>query len=161
MSSYQIQRHEGISVNVGVIQGGVSPSIVASDAEARINIRFDDVDQQDIIRSQLERIVSHSIVKGSLCAIEGNIIFPPMARTPGVVDLYRRVVMRAAEDLGIDVPETSSGGGSDAAFAVMAGAPCVCAMGPVGGMNHSPEEYALVKGLLERTKLLALCIDYV
>jgi glutamate carboxypeptidase len=50
------------------------------------------------------------------------------------------------------------GGGADSAYTVIAGVPTVCSMGVKGGRNHSPEEYAIVETLFERSKLLAACV---
>ena len=53
------------------------------------------------------------------------------------------------------------GASSDACWTTIAGAPTICSMGPRGGLNHTEREYAVVEGLIERAKLLALCIDAV
>lgn len=114
--------YPGVLVNVGVIGGGSAPSVLAAEATAELSMRFDDQKLGEKAIRALEKLVDGSFKSGVTCSLRGGMMFPPMERTPSVKELYQRVVRRAAEDLGISVPETASGGGSDAAFAVAAGA---------------------------------------
>jgi glutamate carboxypeptidase len=51
-----------------------------------------------------------------------------------------------------------TGGCADSGFAAATGAPTICAVGPVGGKAHSPEEYLEIETLVPRAKALALAV---
>ena len=51
-----------------------------------------------------------------------------------------------------------SGGCADSGFTASVGCPTICAVGPVGGKAHSPEEYMEVDSLVPRAQSLFLAI---
>jgi glutamate carboxypeptidase len=51
-----------------------------------------------------------------------------------------------------------AGGCADSGFAASVGAPTICAVGPIGGRAHSPEEYLDVDSIVPRAQALALAI---
>jgi len=53
----------------------------------------------------------------------------------------------------IGVEHTATGGGSDSSFTANMGIPTLDGLGPVGGKQHSQEEYLEIDSLLERTHL--------
>ena len=63
-----------------------------------------------------------------------------------------------AAALGQTVEPMFAGGCSDAGFAASAGAPTICAVGPVGGRAHSPDEYLEIDSIVPRAQALALAI---
>ena len=59
------------------------------------------------------------------------------------------------------VAETTAlftGGCADSGFASAAGTPTICAVGPVGGRAHSPDEYMEIDTIVPRTQALALAV---
>ena len=73
-------------------------------------------------------------------------------RNTTLLTLYRRAVAT----MGLpDVPVDRRGGAADSAFASAAGAPTLCAVGPLGDGAHSPEEFLLFDSLLLRTQMVA------
>jgi len=60
-----------------------------------------------------------------------------------------------AHDLGFSLKGAATGGGSDVSFACHAGTPGLDGLGPVGGLDHSPDEYILVSSIAPRAALLA------
>ncbi|MGC9159279.1 MAG: M20/M25/M40 family metallo-hydrolase, partial [Terracidiphilus sp.] len=87
-------------------------------------------------------------------AVRGGIRRPPMVRTPGTVRLYREARARASE-LGFQLEEAASGGGSDGNFTSALGIPTLDGMGAVGEGAHARHESIFVEHLSPRTALLA------
>jgi glutamate carboxypeptidase len=86
-----------------------------------------------------------------------------MERTPGTQRL-EELTKEIAATLGFPVEGAATGGGSDVSFAVQAGAAGLDGLGPVGGLDHSPDEYIEVSSIVPRTALLAgllqaICAD--
>jgi glutamate carboxypeptidase len=77
-----------------------------------------------------------------------------MERSRGTVRLYE-MAQTLATDLGFDLDEASSGGGSDGNFTAALGVPTLDGMGAVGEGAHAAHESVLLEHLAPRTALLA------
>ena len=64
---------------------------------------------------------------------------------------------RLREEAGPDgaVPDTSTGGVSDGCWTAGAGLPTLDGLGPVGALDHSPDEYIEIGSIAPRCGLLA------
>ena len=147
----------GTTFNVGVIQGGTVPNAVPGHAKIVVDVRYLDPALLPDIRRQFDEVAARTYVQGTSTTVLQIPGIAPMKTTEGVKALFALVKKTYAEN-GWGTPyEKLVGGGSDSAYSVLAGVPTVCAMGVKGGRNHSPEEFAVVDTLFERTKLLAAC----
>ena len=79
---------------------------------------------------------------------------PAMERTPGTQRLEELAIAIAGR-IGFSLKGASTGGGSDVSIAVHAGAAGLDGLGPIGGLDHSPDEYIEVSSIVPRTALLA------
>ena len=77
-----------------------------------------------------------------------------MERTPGVIWLEETAVA-IASDLGFALKGASTGGGSDISHAGYKGTPGLDGLGPIGGLDHGPDEYVEISSIVPRTALLA------
>ncbi|MFB4214030.1 M20 family metallopeptidase [Shouchella sp. JSM 1781072] len=143
----------GIHVNVGVIKGGTSVNTVADYAEADIDIRISTIEQASELEHVIHDIAKRNHVAQTKTTVEGGSTRPPMVRTEETIQLYHLVKACGAQ-LGIEVKETASGGGSDASYTSALGVPTIDGMGPIGGGFHSVEEFLFVPSLEERSNLL-------
>ncbi|MDQ0227473.1 M20 family metallopeptidase [Metabacillus niabensis] len=159
-----IQLHElsdhknGISVNVGMIEGGSSVNTVSDHAEAHIDVRIKEIDQIEIVKEKLEEICSTTDVKGTKVSIEGEINRPPMEKNKKTRALLR-IIQDVGDEIGIEIEDTETGGGSDASFTSTLGIATIDGLGPIGGNAHSDKEYLEIPSLVERTLLLAAIIE--
>ena len=142
----------GRTVNAGVVSGGTRSNVVAAHCKAEIDVRV--VTMQDAAR--VEAMFEGLRVQDPVCKlrVEGGINRPPMERSAGTVALFERARKLAAE-LGLDLKEAATGGGSDGNFTAALGVPTLDGMGAVGGGAHADHEYVLAEHLVERTALLA------
>ena len=77
--------------------------------------------------------------------------------TPAAAKLFA-VYKGASGDLGLKVEGEFSGGCADSGFTSGVGCPTICAVGPIGGKAHTPEEYLEVGSLVSRAQAMALAI---
>ncbi|MFB0505313.1 MAG: M20/M25/M40 family metallo-hydrolase, partial [Thermodesulfobacteriota bacterium] len=89
--------------------------------------------------------------------LTGGIAFPPMLKTERSLELLR-LIQEAGRELGVDIDEIPTGGGSDGNHASHY-APTVDGLGPQGTGAHSPDETLIAPTLLERSKVFALFIE--
>jgi glutamate carboxypeptidase len=78
-----------------------------------------------------------------------------MARTPQIAELAELAKV-CAHELAFDITDAATGGISYANVLASMGLPVLDGLGPVGGLDHSPDEYILHSSIVPRTALLAL-----
>ncbi len=158
-----IQLHElsdpenGISVNVGLIEGGSSANTVSAHASAHVDVRITDIEQAETVEKRIEEICSTTEIPGTTISLEGEMNRPPMEKNKGTRSLLK-IIEEVGESIGVAVEDTATGGGSDASFTAALGIPTIDGLGPVGGNPHSEKEYLEIPSLVERTHLLAAVI---
>lgn len=156
---HELSDHEnGISVNVGLIEGGSSANTVSDHAEAQIDIRIKEMEQVELLEERLEKICASSDVAGTKISLEGEMNRPPMEKNKKTRALLR-IIQDVGDEIGIEIEDTSTGGGSDASFTSSLGVATIDGLGPVGGNAHSDKEYLEIPSLVERTLLLATIIE--
>jgi glutamate carboxypeptidase len=118
-----------------------------------IDVRAVDQVQIDRIQQESDRICRPHR-DGIRMELTGGIAFPPMLKTERSVELLR-LIQEAGRELGVDIDEIPTGGGSDGNHASHY-APTIDGLGPQGTGAHSPDETLIVPTLLERSKVFAL-----
>jgi glutamate carboxypeptidase len=94
------------------------------------------------------------------CSLEitGGLNRPPLERTKGVIELFR-LARKLAKELGVDLEESSTGGGSDGNFTAALGVPTLDGLGAVGEGAHAAHESILEDRIADRIALLARLIS--
>jgi glutamate carboxypeptidase len=144
----------GVTLNVGVISGGVRPNIVPDYAEAEIDLRVESPGQYEQILQELQRITDQTSVSECSAKLSGVLTRPPMALTEANMRLFN-VFKEVGTEMGISIGVFQSGGGSDANITAAQGIPTIDGVGPIGGGHHSEEEYLNITSLHQRIELLA------
>jgi len=144
----------GITVNVGTIDGGLRPNVVAPRSQAVVDVRVaSETDAQRIERVILDL---QPATKGTFLTVEGGFGRPAMERTPANRQLWR-MACGFGEDLGLGLDEALAGGGSDGNFTSRFAA-TLDGLGAVGDGAHARHEHLRVEATLERAALLALLL---
>ncbi|MFB6347507.1 MAG: M20 family metallopeptidase [bacterium] len=140
----------GITINVGVIEGGTRSNVVASSSEADVDVRVKTQTQAREIEEKIRNLEPEA--DDVELSIEGHFRRPPMERTEQNRQLWNRVKQRGIE-LGFELDEAMSGGASDGNTASQH-TPTLDGLGPIGDGAHETYEYIEINGLVERTALL-------
>lgn len=146
-----------IVVNVGLIKGGIGPNTVADSASAEIDVRYLEPADAEELAMKIERLATACTVSGTRCDLYKTSSRSPMVQSSINKELFR-LICREAVSLGMACREELRSGVSDANIIAAAGIPVVDGMGPIGGCDHSDEEYMIKGSLSARTKLAALSI---
>jgi glutamate carboxypeptidase len=147
----------GITLNVGLVSGGQSVNTVAPHAQGQIDLRYVNPADRDEVMAKIHAIIEKSFVPGTRAtlAIKGE--FHPLTQDAAAKKLFG-LYQSAASDAGLLVEGEFSGGCADSGFTAQQGAPTICAVGPVGGLAHSPEEYLEIASLVPRAQTMARAI---
>lgn len=144
----------GISVNVGTIDGGTRPNVVADAGVAEVDVRITTHEQARQIEDAIRKLEAKTA--GTSLTIEGGIGRPPMEPTPASRRLWAQA-RHAGSLLNLDLEEARSGGVSDANL-ISQHTPTLDGLGPVGDGAHARHEFCYVDQMLERSALLALLL---
>ena len=143
---------KGLTVNVGVIAGGTRSNVVAAECVAEVDVRIARAGDA----AKVERMFRGLKVTDRACrlTVSGGINRPPMERRAGTIALFR-LAKKLAGEMGLELEEAATGGGSDGNFTAAMGVATLDGMGAVGAGAHAAHEHVVVKHLVEQTALLA------
>jgi glutamate carboxypeptidase len=150
-------RWPGVTVNVGELRGGTRPNIVAESCVMTIDLRAASAPTQDEAEAAIRQILASATVDEVRTAVEVLGYTRPMEKTAASAELVDAAVSMAAQ-LGFSLADAATGGSSDANTTAAAGVPSLDGLGPVGGNDHTPEEYVRVSSIAPRTTLLAALV---
>ena len=142
----------GVSVNVGVVEGGSRPNVVAEEATATVDIRVSTNADRERVEASVRALEPE--LNGTTVEVSGGFSRPPLERTAGVIRLYE-LARELAADLGRDLGEGSTGGGSDGNLTAALGVPTLDGLGPVGAGAHALNEHVVMDELPWRAALVA------
>jgi glutamate carboxypeptidase len=148
----------GITVNPGVISGGTRSNVVAAEARAEVDIRILRLKDAPALEKKFRSL--RPIDRRCTITITGGLNRPPMERSAGIAKLFA-TAKALARELGIEIEESLTGGGSDGNFTAALGIPTLDGLGAVGEGAHATNESILVDRIADRTALIAklLCAN--
>ncbi len=142
----------GTTVNPGIVSGGTRPNVIAANAHVHVDVRVARLRDAAMLDKKFRSL--RPFDKRCSIHVEGGLNRPPMERTKAIVGLFQKAREVAAE-MGVQVEETSTGGGSDGNFTAALGIPTLDGLGAVGEGAHAIHESILINRIADRTALLA------
>jgi len=142
----------GLTVNVGTIEGGTRPNVIAEHARARVDVRIARMEDAERIQQAIAELRAED--SRARVVVSGGINRPPMERTAGVVRLFE-LARAVAKEQGWNLEEGMTGGGSDGNFTAALGVPTLDGLGAVGDGAHALHEHVVIKDLVPRAALVA------
>ena len=141
----------GITVNVGVVQGGTRVNVKAAEAEAEVDVRVASMDDGEAVTHAIRSLTPRT--PGTSLEVLGGIQAPPLERTPRNRRLWE-AARAAGNRLGIELEEGTSGGASDGNTTSQYAA-TLDGLGSLGDGAHALHEHVVAKALPSRAALLA------
>ena len=145
---------KGITVNVGTVDGGLQPNVIAPHSQAVVDVRVPTIADGERIGKEIHGL--EPVTPGVHLTVEGRIGRPSMELTPRNHALWERAEA-LGRDLGLELRHSRAGGGSDGNTTSQFTA-TLDGLGPVGHGAHAEHEFLYVDRTLERTALLALLL---
>lgn len=147
-------RWPGVTCNVGVIEGGIRPNVVAERAVLEVDLRAVDRAAMEAADAAIRALAAAPAVADVTIDVALRHRHWPMEK----LERSGRLVALAeglAGGLGFAVRDAATGGASDANTTAGLGVPSLDGLGPIGGLDHSPEEWLDVASIVPRTALFA------
>jgi glutamate carboxypeptidase len=146
----------GVTLNVGIVQGGTRANVVPAEASATLDARVARMRDAAILDRKLRSLKPAN--KKCKLEVTGGINRPPMERTLAIAEVFNKA-FAIAQQLGWKLEEAAVGGGSDGNYTSALGIPTLDGLGAVGEGAHSPSESILISEIPRRTALLAALIE--
>jgi glutamate carboxypeptidase len=142
----------GVTVQTTMIAGGTASNVIPESASAKVDIRYSRMADAKGIERALKGL--RPILSGAQLEVRVGSSRPPLERTQTVRQLFRNAqgLMR---EMGLELSEAATGGGSDGNFTAALGIPTLDGLGAVGDGAHSRHEHVILGTLPERAALLA------
>ncbi|MFB8760596.1 M20 family metallopeptidase [Streptomyces nigra] len=150
-------RWDGVTVNVGTIRAGSRANIVCADAELHVEVRAATTADVRRVELAIRRAAERPAVTGTTISVEQLDLCPPME----VTDASRRMfdlARRAGRTVGVPLDATTTGGVGDANLIAGTGVPTLDGLGPIGGADHTPQEWLDLTSVPQRVALLAALV---
>jgi len=150
-------RWDGVTVNVGAIQGGTRPNVVAERCSLEVDLRAIRRTDLETAEAEIRSLLANLAVPDTNAEITEMARWWPMEkleRSGRLVDHAKALATR----LGFAVEDAATGGASDANTTSGMGVASLDGLGPIGGLDHSPGEYLEVASIVPRTALVAALI---
>jgi len=144
----------GTTVNVGLIEGGISPNTIAPESRVVVDVRVLTEAEGRRVESAIRALQIKT--EGTRLEIEGGFGRPPMEATPGNRRLWT-MAAKTGKTLGLELEQAMAGGGSDANTTSQYTA-TLDGLGTPGDGAHALHEFIKTDRLSERTALLTLLL---
>ncbi len=149
-----------VTVNAGRIRGGTRPNVVPERCELEVDLRAATAEAFDAAATEIERLAGSPTVPDVRVSLSRTAGHPPMEKSEASARLVALAVNVAGE-LGFSLRDAATGGASDANTTAAMGIPTLDGLGPVGGDDHSADEWLDLDSVAPRTTLLAGLISRV
>jgi glutamate carboxypeptidase len=140
----------GVTVNVGVVRGGTKPNVIAEEAYAEVDMRVPTIADADELVPRILNLKSRT--EGVRVSVVGELNRPPYEKGNAGAALYEQAKTLAAE-IGFDLVDTSTGGGSDGNFTA-AHTATLDGLGVDGKGAHTHYEQMYISSIEPRARLL-------
>ena len=140
----------GVTTNVGLINGGTGVNVVPGECVAEVDLR---VPTPELASEYSDKILGLAAYDADVSlVIEGGMNRPPYKKDAGIAALYEHARALAAE-IGFELEDMATGGGSDGNFTAALGIPTLDGLGADGHGPHTLDETIYFSSLAPMTKL--------
>ena len=146
----------GVTVNVGVVAGGTGSNVVPAECRADIDMR---VPSPEIGEEMCARVLGLEPFDPDVeVEVTGGMNRPPYEKAPGIEALFEHAKGLAAQ-IGFELGDVKTGGGSDGNFTAALGVPTLDGLGVDGHGAHSHEEHMYHSSLEPRARLMLRLLE--
>jgi glutamate carboxypeptidase len=148
----ELNHHDrGITVSVGLFNGGTALNVVPAEATAKVDVRFWTPEDGERIVNTIRQLTP--VLVDAQIEVTGGINRPPMPRSEKNIALFEHARILAAE-IGFELKDQVVGGGSDGNFTAAMGVPTLDGLGVDGAGAHADHEHIIVDDIPQRAALL-------
>lgn len=150
---------DGITVNIGRIEGGGAVNVVPDFCQCRFNIRVDTPEQMTRLEAEIADILQKlGADTGCELSLHGGFNRPPKPMTPAQQSMFE-LLKECGLALGLDIQWRATGGCCEGNNLAAAGLVNIDTLGVRGANIHTDQEYTCIDSFAERAALSILLIQ--
>ena len=142
----------GLSVNVVQVTGGLRSNVIPDEARATVDVRVPTAAAAAEIAAAFRAL--HPVDARTTVEASGGVDRPPLERSELVERLYKQA-SDVAREMGQELAEGGTGGGSDGNFTAALGVPTLDGLGAIGDGAHALHEHVDIDSLTDRAAIVA------
>jgi len=146
MTDYELE----VTTNVGLIEGGTGVNVVPGECTIEVDLRIPSPELADEYCARILDLKPYD--PDVTLEIGGGLNRPPYEKDEGTEALFQQAKALAAE-IGFELEDMKTGGGSDANFTAALGIPTLDGLGADGHGAHTLDETIYFSSLEPRTRL--------
>ncbi len=151
---------KSITVNTGLVEGGISANSVAPAASSKIHITYQTREQGEELVKNIRTVANSVFIEGTETEMTGGLRLYPLERSEEG-DMLFELAREAGKCFGMELRGQHYESASDSGFySSVLNIPTICCMGPEGDNIHTPDEYLIPSTILNRSKCIALTALY-
>ncbi|MGE6699204.1 hydrolase [Hyphomonas sp. NPDC076900] len=152
-------QRDGVTFNVGAIEGGSPVNIVPDLAVVRFGARAPDAEASAWATREVERLFARASARDGIHGhLHGGFYRPPKPRNAAQQALFD-AIHATGQAIGLELEFVDTGGVCEGNNIFAAGVPNVDTLGVRGGRIHSDEEFVIIDSFAERATLSALILN--
>lgn len=140
-----------VTTNVGLLSGGTGVNVVPALCTAEVDMRAPNIDAANELVARMQALTASN--PDVTVEVKGGINRPPYEKDAGISALFEQA-REVAADIGFELQDLKTGGGSDGNFTAALGVPTLDGLGVDGHGAHTDYEHMLYSSLEERAKLM-------
>lgn len=144
----------GVTVNVGTIEGGERSNVVAAKSKAVVDVRVPTKKDGERIKEKIYNLQPE--IEGVELSVTGDINRPPLEKNESNKKLWN-TTKKLGKELELELQEGMSGGASDGNFSNLY-SPTIDGLGAVGEGAHAYHEKIFLEQTLDRLALFTLLL---
>lgn len=144
---------KGISVNVGLINGGTASNVIPAECTLKIDTRRWNEEDGRYVDEAIKALAAQNWGEGITVEAVRESSLPAMPYNESTKELAG-LLTQAAKEVGFETTWVDAGGGSDANHIALLGTPVIDGVGPAGGAFHCDKEYLRIDTIEERTDMM-------
>ncbi|MCR5537544.1 MAG: M20 family metallopeptidase [Succinivibrio sp.] len=149
---------DSVTVNFGVIKGGLVANAIPAECSARIDVRFWELSEWEEFFTGFKALCKKGFLADVTAEFKLLVLIPPMVKTQGQEQL-KALLSQAAQEVGLTPAYQNSGGVSDGNHISQVGTPVLDSLGPLGGGCHTEGEWLDIGSVESSIQLLCRFIE--
>ena len=148
----------GTTVHAGLIGGGLAKNVVAPQARAEFDVRVPSPEEWRRVETAVLNLRPRN--PRARLRVEAALTHPPLVRTEAIASLYGKARL-IARQIGFDLREGTTGGGSDGSYCAALGVPVLDGLGVEGEGAHAESERVRTGRIAWRAAFLGSILEQV
>lgn len=140
----------GVTTNVGLISGGTGVNVVPHECTVEIDLRIPTAELAEEYEARILGLTAHD--PDVELEITGGISRPPYHKDEGIQALFDHA-KEVCADIGFELEDMHTGGGSDGCFTAALGIPTLDGLGADGVGAHAQHEQIYFSSIEPRAKM--------